>query len=171
MGLAGRLPTGTRNAEAMSAVTKSLLALVAAIAIVASAYYFIATNHTVSGPASLPPPIPQAMKQAAPAPVPAPAQPKSDCLLPGPPPVPPDGNTASAADMALGHATIQTFVNELENYQACRNYQLDHAAPTITDAQKQTWLDEGNAAVDQANAIAGAFAAQLKIFKARTPKP
>jgi len=151
----------------MNGATKSLLALVAALAIGAGVYFFISKNHQAPVPAASPPPSPPPMQQAVPAPVP----PKSDCLLPGPPPVPPDGRSASSADMALGHATIQNFVNELENYQACRNYQLDHAATSVTDAQKQTWLDEGNAAVDQANAIANAFAAQLKIFKARTPKP
>jgi len=155
----------------MNGATKSLLALVAALAIGAGVYFFISKNHQAPVPAASPPPNPPAMKQAAPAPVPAPVPPKSDCLLPGPPPVPPDGRTASSADMALGHATIQNFVNELENYQACRNYQLDHAGPSVAEAQKQTWLDEGNAAVDEANALANAFSDQLKIFKARTPKP
>jgi hypothetical protein len=155
----------------MNTATKSLLALVAALVIGAGVYFYISKNHQAPVPAPSPAPIQPATKQAAPVPVPTPAPPPSDCLLPGPPPVPPDGNTATAADMALGRSTIQNFVNELENYQACRNNQLDHAAPTVTEAQKQTWLDQGNAAVDEANAIANAFAAQLKIFKARPAKP
>ena len=113
----------------MNTPMKSFLVLVAALAIGAGVYFFIAKEQT---PVPAAPPSPAATKQVAPAPVPAPAPPKSDCLLPGPPPVPPDGRTATAADMALGHATIQNFVNELENYQACRNYQLDHAPPVTT---------------------------------------
>jgi hypothetical protein len=152
----------------MNGATKSLLALAAAIAIGAVLYFVL--HRAPEHPA--PAPTPSAMKRAAPARLPAPAaSAKPDCLLPGPPPVPPDGATATAADMALGHDTIQSFVNELENYQTCRNNQLDHADARVSEQQKQTWLDQGNAAVDEANAIANAFAAQLKIFKARPPKP
>ena len=105
-----------------------------------------------------------------PAPAPSQAVPPEahdPCLLPGPPPVPPDGATATAADISLGHDTIQAFVIQLENYQACRNNQIDHPAPGVTDAQKETWTEQGNAAVDEAHAMADAFSAQLKIFKAR----
>jgi hypothetical protein len=151
----------------MNAATKFLAALAAALAIGAGIYFFLSKNHPAPMPTAAPTPSPPALKQAAPAPAP----PKSDCLLPGPPPVPPNGYTASTADMALGHATIQNFVNELESYQACRNNQLDHAGASVSEQQKQTWLEQGNAAVDEANALAAAFSAQLKIFKARTPSP
>jgi hypothetical protein len=146
----------------MNTATKTVLALVAVIAIGAGLFFVLHKGSVNPTPA----PAPASITPAAPAPA-APA--KSDCLLPGPPPVPPDGATATAADMALGHATIQNFVNELESYQACRNYQLDHADASVSEKQKDTWLEQGNAAVDQANAIADAFAAQLKIFKARPP--
>ena len=109
------------------------------------------------GPASVAPPT------AAPAPSAA----SPECLLPGPAPVPPDGATATASDMALGHDTLQSFVNQLEAYQACLNNKVDHPAPGVTDAQKDTWIEQGNAAVDQANALAAAFSDQLKIFNAR----
>jgi hypothetical protein len=153
----------------MNTATKSVLALVAVIAIGAGVFFVL--HKTPMNPT--PAPAPASITPAAPTPAaPAPAAPaKSDCLLPGPAPVPPDGRTATAADMALGHSTIQNFVNELEGYQACRNYQLDHADKSASEQQKQTWLDQGNAAVDQANAIANAFAEQLKIFKARPAKP
>jgi hypothetical protein len=101
---------------------------------------------------------------------PAPVAPPADCLLPGPPPVPPDGHTATEAEMKLGQVVIQNFVNQLEAYQSCRNNQADHAAPTVSAQQRSTWIDQGNSAVDEANDIAGAFSMQLKIFKARHPK-
>ena len=103
------------------------------------------------------------------APVAAPAAaPPADCLLPGPPPVPPNGLVASEADMRLGHDVMQHFVVELEAYQACRNGQADHAASGVSQAQKDKWIEQGNEAVDEANALAASFGAQLKVFKART---
>jgi hypothetical protein len=98
-----------------------------------------------------------------------PEAPRADCLLPGPPPVPPQGETASADDMKLGHDVMQAFVVQLEAYQTCRNTQIDHAPAGTSLQQKQQWLDQGNAAVDEANALAAAFGAQLRAFKARTP--
>jgi hypothetical protein len=94
-------------------------------------------------------------------------EPPANCLLPGPPPVPPNGAVASGDDMKLGHDVMQAFVVQLEDYQACRNSQIDHAAATVTPAQKAQWLEQGNDAVDEANALAAAFGQQLKIFKAR----
>jgi hypothetical protein len=121
-------------------------------------------------PATVPVPPPAAAEPATP-PAAAPATPDAtvapaDCLLPGPPPVPPAGATASPDDMKLGHDAMQHFVEELEAYQACRNTQADHT-PGVTDKQKDEWISQGNAAVDEANALAAAYGAQLKIFKAR----
>ena len=79
----------------------------------------------------------------------------------------PDGHTADADIMRQSHDNIQGFVLQLEAYQACRNNQVDHAASDTPVAQKQAWLNEGNDAVDQANALAQAFAAQLRVFKVR----
>ena len=95
------------------------------------------------------------------------AQAPADCLLPGPPPVPPSGAAASGDDMKLGHDVMQAFVLQLEAYQACRNTQIDHAAATVTPAQKAQWLEQGNDAIDEANALAAAFGQQLRIFKAK----
>jgi 3-methyladenine DNA glycosylase Mpg len=81
--------------------------------------------------------------------------------------VPPNGATASPADMTLGHDVIQAYVVQLEAYQACRDAQADHAPLGTSDERKAIWIEQGNAAVDQAHAIADAFAAQLKIFKGR----
>ncbi len=122
---------------------------------------------------TVPPPAPA--PAALPAPPPAPPQvavlPPADCLLPGPPPVAPDGGKADAADMKLGHDVIQSFVVQLEDYQACREKKVATAGSTVTDQQKQTWRDQGNAAIDEANAIAAAFASQLKIYHAKHPEP
>jgi hypothetical protein len=143
----------------MKARTISLLALV--LVIIAAAGAFFMLRHTA-------PPAPApATRVAVPPPPPPPAAP-ADCLLPGPPPVAPNGLTATEADMLLGHNVIQAFVKQLEAYQACRNAQIDHG--TASAQQKQQWLDEGNAAVDEANALAQAFAVQLKLYKARAPK-
>jgi len=130
-----------------------------------------------------PPPAPKPAVVQAPAPVPAPAavpaapvpaapapQASVDCLLPGPPPAEPDGSTADASEMHDAHERIQAFVLSLENYQACRNAQIDHAAPTVSAQQKQTWVDQGNSAVDEANALAAAFSRQMQFFKSREAK-
>jgi hypothetical protein len=96
------------------------------------------------------------------------ASPPADCLLPGPPPVAPSGVTATAADMQLGRDVSQHFVNQLEAYQACRDAQADHAPPGVSQKQKDTWVAQGDDAVDEAHAVADAFATQLKIYKDRT---
>jgi len=114
---------------------------------------------TTAAPPAAPPAAPAATKPVL-----------ADCLYPGPAPVPPDGSTATEADMKLGHDAIQNYVLELEAYQACRNSQADNSPASVTDQQKQTWLAEGNAAVDQATALASAFSVQLKTYKARNPK-
>jgi hypothetical protein len=73
--------------------------------------------------------------------------------------------------MKQGHDDIQAFVLKLEGYQACRDAQADHASPLVTDQAKQNWIAEGDAAVDEANALADAFAEQIKVFKAHHPGP
>jgi pyocin large subunit-like protein len=136
-----------------------IVALVVALAAATGVGGYLALRTSSAPPAQAPV---AAAPQAAPA-----AQ--ATCLLPGPPPVPPDGATSTAADMSLGHDVIQGFVNQLEAYQACLNNKVDHPAPGVTDGQKDKWIEQGNAAVDQAHALADAFSAQLKIFKARPP--
>ncbi len=91
----------------------------------------------------------------------------ADCLLPGPPPVAPDGASASTAEMKQGHDNLQLFVEQLEAYQTCRNRQIDQAPITVTAQQKQIWLQQGNDAIDEAHAIAAGFSQQLRVFKAR----
>jgi hypothetical protein len=142
--------------------TSILLALAILIAIGAGAF-FVLQRHPLSTRTARVAPITVGPLKAVPPAATAPV----DCLLPGPPPVPPDGRTSTAAEMKLGQVVIQNFVNELEAYQACRNDQIDHPAPGVSAQQTETWIEQGNAAVDQANAIAGAYSRQLQIFKAR----
>ncbi len=139
----------------------------------AGIYLFAAKAPPPSPPAAAPMPAPPA---APPPPPPPPAQPASpapqpsaDCLLPGPVPVVPRGAMASADDMKLAHDAVQGFVLQLEAFQACRNAQIDHASASTTQEQKQAWVNEGNEAVDEAKALAGAFKQQLEIYKAHHP--
>ena len=151
----------------MTTKTKYLIAALGVVAIaVAGVAYVQHRKQAALVPAAAPsamPPAPPAVTASLPAPS------DGDCLLPGPVPVPPYGATASDADMKLGHDVIQAFVQELENYQACRNAQVDHAGADVSVQQKQRWTDQGNAAVDQANALANEFAQQLKNYKAVHP--
>lgn len=152
----------------MAATTKYLLALGALVVVGGGAYYFmhsqptapVATPVTTPAPAAAPAPAPAAPAVAATVP--------TDCQYPGPAPVAPDATISNAADMKLGHDTIQNYVQELENYSACRDNMADHTTGA-TDAQKNQWIADGNTAVDQAHAIADAFTAQLKIYKAAHP--
>ena len=152
--------------------TPFLVAGVAIVAIVAALAYFElrpAPVHVAPTPvapaATLVPSQPAAPVTA------ATPQPPADCLLPGPPPVAPDGGAATADDMKLAHDVIQGFVVHLEAYQACRESQISKADASVTEQQKQSWREQGNAAVDEAQALAGAFAAQLKIYHKKHPEP
>jgi hypothetical protein len=114
-----------------------------------------AVTHPVTAPAS---------PTQAPAAAPSATATAPDCQSPGAPPSPPDGTTSTAAAMKQGHDTVQTFVLQLEAYQACLNNLIDHAGPDISQQQKQIWLDQGNGAVDEANLLAKSFAYQIKVF-------
>jgi len=145
------------------------LAILAVIAAGGGAYYVLQVKHLTLPQAV--PAIPSPAKLPAPAVAPTPsAGAPAECMLPGPPPVPPDGATSTDADMKLGHDAIQAFVLQLEAYQACRNAQVDHSPPGTTDQQKQTWVQQGNAAVDEAHALADAFSGQLRVYHARASK-
>jgi len=149
---------------------KYLGAVVLAVVILAAAggaaFYLRQKQPAAPNAAPKPPAAPAPAPATPPAPPAAPLFP-AECLLPGPPPVPPFGATATDADMKLGHDAIQHFVLQLEGFQACRNAQIDHAPAGTTEARKQIWLQEGNAAVDEAEALRDAFSAQLQVFHAR----
>jgi hypothetical protein len=145
----------------MGVKTRYSLALAALLVAAAAAAFFLLHRQQPT-PRPAPPPAAATSVPATPT--------STDCFLPGPAPVPPDGRTATTAEMQLGHDVIQRFVEQLEHYQACLNNKIDHAAPGVTQQQKDTWIHQGNAAVDDANALAQAYSAQIRIFKARKPK-
>jgi hypothetical protein len=155
--------------------SKTTYILAGGVAVVIAAGVAVAVLHkpspTVPSPASAPAgesatTAPGSVQ----APTASPVAPGADpCLLPGPPPVAPSGATATADDMKLGHDVIQHFVEQLEGYQACRNNQIDHAPAGVSADQKEKWTEQGNAAVDEAHAVADSFTAQLQVFKQRHP--
>jgi hypothetical protein len=144
----------------MAIKTSSLWAIGAAVVIAAGVGAVVVLKQHGPAPATQPAQTPPATTASGAAP--------ADCLLPGPPPVAPNGLTATAADMQLGHDVSQHFVTQLEAYQACRDAQADHAAPGVSQKQKDTWIAQGDDAVDEAHAVADAFAEQLKIYKSRS---
>jgi hypothetical protein len=100
----------------------------------------------------------------------APAAPvAADCLRPGPVPVLPRGASATAEDMKTQHDALQGFVVGLEAYQTCLEQKIANAPPDTDAAQKEFWRQKGNDAIDEAHALAAAFAEQLQIYKARQP--
>ena len=120
-------------------------------------------------PSPQPLPVTAAPPAAVPAPVPA-TKLAADCPPAGQVPAIPDGATAGLAEMKIGHDLIQNFVVKLEAYQTCRDNMADHAPPGVSAQQKQAWVADGDTAIDEANALAAAFAAQLKIYTARSPQ-
>jgi hypothetical protein len=149
-----------------------VLAAVAAILVIAGIIVARRTGIPQPAPAAIRPaaPAPAAPSAAAPqaAPQPIPLAPFA-CRFPDSPPRQPDGATASAAEMQASHDAIQHYVELLEAFQACRNKQIDDPSLPASLEQKRTWLNEGNAAVDQANELAAQFSAQLKVWRARNP--
>jgi hypothetical protein len=89
---------------------------------------------------------------------------------PGPAPIVPNGATADAASMSAAHDAIQAYVNSLEAYQACLLAQTKDTSEEISPELKMTWIAQGDAALDAAQALANAFSVALKTFKER-PAP
>lgn len=83
------------------------------------------------------------------------------------PPAMPNGATADEETMKAAHDAIQAYVNQLEAYKACLKDQAEHAPPDTPKEVAQTWIAQGDAAVDYASYIAAEFSATLKQFKAR----
>jgi hypothetical protein len=93
----------------------------------------------------------------------------ADCPAPGPAPVIPDGTTATAEQMNATKAAVQSYVNALQSVQDCNEARIKMGQKTIKPDDLQKMRDAGNAAVDQAQALATAYMAQKKIFTNRAP--
>ena len=91
----------------------------------------------------------------------------ADCPAPGPAPVIPDGSTATAEQMNAAKAAVQSYVNALQSVQDCIEARIKMGQKSIKPDDLQKMRDAGNAAVDQAQALAAAYVAQKKVFNNR----
>jgi hypothetical protein len=94
----------------------------------------------------------------------------SDCTMPGPAPVIPDGTAATVDQMKDAHTAVQSYVNLLQSFQDCVEARIKITSKTSKPEDLQKLRDSGNAAIDQAKALSANYAAQVKAFKARAPK-
>jgi hypothetical protein len=142
-----------------------------ALAVVLVAVGIAGAVYELRSPPPAPPPAPAAAAPVAPPTAAAPATPAAEedsCNFPGPVPGLPHGDSATPEDMKTQHDAIQGFVKALEGYQSCEN---DKAAQAPDEASKQRSIARGNRAVDEAHALANAFAAQLKAYHEKHPEP
>jgi hypothetical protein len=91
----------------------------------------------------------------------------ADCPAPGPAPTIPDGATATQAQMDSAKQQLQSYVNSLQSVQDCYEARIKITQKTAKPDDLQKMRDAGNAAIDQAHAIATAYTAQKKIFNNR----
>jgi hypothetical protein len=94
-----------------------------------------------------------------------------ECGAPGPAPAIPDGATATAAQMDTAKQQVQSYVNALQSVQDCYEAKIKISQKTTKPDDLQKMRDAGNAAVDQAQALAAAYMAQKKVFNNRAPTP
>ena|SRR5579862_756356 len=92
-----------------------------------------------------------------------------ECTAPGPAPAIPDGTTANADQMKSARDGVQSYVNVLQDYQDCLESNIKHAPKETKQEELQRLRDQGNAAIDQAEALKNNYIAQVKLFKARQP--
>jgi cell fate (sporulation/competence/biofilm development) regulator YmcA (YheA/YmcA/DUF963 family) len=105
----------------------------------------------------------------------------ADCSYPQPPSQSqiPDGSTATLKQMLAGMQTVKSYNEQMTAYLSCikleRDSRVAQAGTKLTKQQKQALeaieIQKHNAAVDQLQAVANQFNAQVKIFKARDKKP
>ncbi len=174
----------------MTNVTKALLGGVAVAVLAGGVGYFAARHaaptHTAparpasvshpASPTSAAKPAPAA-KTAENAPAPAaPTATASNVPMVGPckapahtPPQTPDGATATDAQMKAAHDALQAYVNELEAFQACLNHAADDTSTDIPPELRNTWIERGNGAIDEATLLAQAFASAKAAHDAAHP--
>jgi hypothetical protein len=127
-------------------------------------------GHMSAQPATTPPTLPGAPGRAAAAAI-------EECNAPNPPAVP-DAAKASHAEMIAAHTAFQAYDTATKNYTGC----VDAAVDKITQQFAQAGADElntvkvlglgaHNQAIDQEQALADQFNAQVRAFKAKHPGP
>ena len=90
----------------------------------------------------------------------------SHCKFPEPPPLV-DGASATAEDMAATSSAVRAFVQEMQASLACLDDVEADLGETITAEQKSSLTALYNSGVDQMNAIAESYNAQVRAFKER----
>ena len=95
----------------------------------------------------------------------------AECAQPGQAPVIPDGQTATSAQMDAAKQQVQSYVNALQSVQDCYEARIKMTQKTAKPDDLQKMRDAGNAAVDQAQALATSYTAQKKIFNNRASTP
>jgi len=98
-----------------------------------------------------------------------------DCNAPSPPTVP-DGSKASRAEMVAAHTTFQNYDAATKTYTVCVDAVVDNVTRQFPQAAAQDLqtvkvlgLGAHNQVIDQEQALADQFNAQVKAFKARHP--
>lgn len=95
----------------------------------------------------------------------------AECAQPGQAPAIPDGQTATQVQMDAAKQQVQSYVNSLQSVQDCYEARIKMTQKTAKPDDLQKMRDAGNAAVDQAQAVAAAYVAQKKIFNNRASTP
>ena len=102
------------------------------------------------------------------------------CSYPQAPAEPPNGSTATMAEMVTAKHDFDRYNGEMNTYLDCLNLEMD-ASPKDTskmtpdekkkaDQEQKILTQKHNSAVDELQAVVGKFNAQVKIFKAAQKK-
>ena len=102
----------------------------------------------------------------------------ADCSYPPAPTQLPDGSTATLKEMIAAMQVVKSYNEQMTAYLSCieleRDSRVAAAGATLTKQQKAELeaieVQKHNAAVDQLQAVANRFNAQVKVFKARDKK-
>ena len=77
----------------------------------------------------------------------------------------PEGKTATNEQMMTSQKDVQEYVAKMEVYVACLDQTVDALGDTITDAQRNFHAQKHNAAVDEMQALADQYNAEVRAFK------
>jgi hypothetical protein len=99
------------------------------------------------------------------------------CTYPKAPEKIPDGNTATLDEMLAAQRAVKAFDAAITTYQGCleqENSSALAANPEMTEEQKAERLkilgQKQNAAVDEAQALADRFNAQIRVYREKNAK-